>query len=142
MLGDACDDALEQAVAGLVTFAVVDALESDDVDEDEDERAVGPVAAVEFVVQVGQTRRPGTDTGQRVGLAERQRVSQRLAVCERLPAISSTLLAIGRRGIAIPSGLRAMLGGLGAIYSAARRRCSAARVAISGPLTSRAPSRS
>ena len=105
VLGDQRDDALEKPVAGVVTFAVVELLQSDSVGVGEDERAAGPAAAVEFAVKVGQARRSRASPGQRVDLGDRECVCERLAICERLQAVTGALLAVCRRGLSGPGRL-------------------------------------
>ncbi len=103
-----------------MTLAVIEPLQSDGVDVGDNNRASRPSAAVEFAVKVGQAGRSGASSSQRVHLGDRQCASERLAICERLQAVTRALLAVCRRGLAVPGGLCAVLSGPGAVAPGAR----------------------
>ena len=113
MLLDQRDDALEHLVAGVVSLAVVERLEADDVDVGDYETAGGPAAAIELVAEVREARRPCTRPRQDVDLRESQLAGENLAVCERLLALTGALAAVFGSFLTIVGG---------------ERRCFAARV--------------
>ncbi len=98
-----------QLVACLVSLAVVERLEADDVDVGDHETAGGPAAAIELVAEVRQARRPCTRPRQDVDLRQSQLARQHFAVRERLLALKGALATVLGSFLTIVGGERPLL---------------------------------
>lgn len=87
-----------------MTAGVVDRLQTDDVDVGHDEPSVRPAGTIDLVVEVEQPRRASTSPGELVGLGDRERLQQRVAVRLSLLAIARSLLAIAGRLFTVRGG--------------------------------------
>jgi hypothetical protein len=116
----------EQFIAGVVSEAVVEVFQSDDINVRDRQPCIGPAAPIDFVFQVCQARRARSCAGQRVGFGDLNLLHGKFPIRASAQPLLGSLLAVLCRGATILGGqytvlgrLSAMLRGAGAVLSGA-----------------------
>ena len=113
LLANGVHETLEQRVSGGATVGVVDGLQRHDVDVDDDERAVHPAGPFDLDLESVHARAVVAGAGEGVGLGAREMRQQHVAVRPALRAVTTCLLAIASRLLAIGRGPGATVRGRG-----------------------------
>ena len=112
---DRAHDALQERVPGRVTVLVVRSLQADNVHVGNREHARRSPGAIDLVVHVRQPGSTRARARQRIGLTECQLAQQGLAVSLRFRAVTSSLLSIPNRLLAVCRGPGVALSRRGAV---------------------------
>lgn len=100
----------QQRIAGSMAFAVVDGLQTNDIDVRHAQQTARAVRTLDLMLKIRQPRRTHARPGQRVRLGECQLRQQRFTVIARPGAVDRRPLTIARRVFAVSRRPRPRLG--------------------------------